>query len=592
MGTYLRKDRIISKHLISETYKHLVEKYGRSNIQQLTPASPFVQTLNVIGEISELNFLYIENAISELNIATAKNLDNVYGLSRLTGHNPSRGLASRGKVKITLKVNYEDFNGNYLLIPKYTKILCLNNNFTYSLVPETNNIKIEKEGVKSVECNIIEGEPETQVFISRGDKLQSFSVMVNKLTDHYNVSVSVNGEIYRNVESLYDMLPDEKAVIVKTGINGGLDLYFGNGSFGKIPDQGNEIEVTYIKTNGSAGNIATMNTKVYYKFEDTAFNIFGEELDLNNICDISSIMNPAFGSNEEDLNFTRMIAPKMSKSFVLVNPENYYYFFKKYNYFSVINIYNTVDDIYPQDDNIIYAFLVPDLRKKMNTEIDYFSINEQEFILSEQERNMIRRLINESGQQLIGSELKFVTPQIKHYVLNIVLTFYKTFSKELIALEIRKKLNEYFLNVNRRDIIPRADLITIIKTIEGVDSVNVYFISEENESAIRNGYYTKRVFVYNKTTQEREWTDTKKITLKDGEDPNLGLNEFGDIEIGNGEIPIIRGGWRDRNDVYYSDNLMDNISALNVFFKDSVEYNLYMKENRKAFMKIQEIDSL
>jgi hypothetical protein len=75
----------------------LVEKYGRSNVQQLTPASPFIQTLNVLGELSELNFLYIENAISELNIATAKNLDNVYGLARLTGHNPTRGFSPRGK---------------------------------------------------------------------------------------------------------------------------------------------------------------------------------------------------------------------------------------------------------------------------------------------------------------------------------------------------------------------------------------------------------------------------------------------------------------------------------------------------------------
>jgi hypothetical protein len=297
-------------------------------------------------------------------------------------------------------------------------------------------------------------------------------------------------------------------------------------------------------------------------------------------------MNPSFGADEEDINFTRLIAPKMSKNYILINPDNYHYFFKKYNYFSIINVFNTVNDIYPQDDNIMYVFLVPDLRKKMTKDINYFTVDEKEFILSDYEKDMIIRTLNESGQQLIGTEIKFIQPQIKRYVLNIVLTYYNNFTKENIKKNIKEKLNNYFLNVNRRDIIPRADIITLLKTIKGIDSVNVYFISEENEKAILNGYYTKKIFQYNKNIRRREWVETKQISILENQDPNLGLNEFGDILIEPNELPIIRGGWRDRNNIYYDTDINANLSGLNIFFKDSIEYDLYQKQNNINFKSL------
>lgn len=593
MESLLNKDRITSKELVADAYQYLVEKYDRSSVQQLTPASPFIQTLSVLGELSELNFLYIENAISELNIETARNSDNIFGLARLTGHNPTRGFSSRGKIKISLKSNYEDFEGDYLLLPKYTKIKCLNNNLTYLLLPEATNIKIEKSGIRSVECNIIEGDIEVQTFTGLGTKLQSFSVNTNSLTDHYHIQVTVNGETYKATESLYDLTSNEKGVLIKTGITGGLDIYFGNGDFGYIPAQGALIDITYIKTNGTIGNIASRNARVEYDFDSSGYNIFGDEIDLMKTLSIASLMNPNYGGNEEDINFTRLIAPYMSKNFVLVNPDNYYYYFKKFNYFSVISVYNTTEDQYKDDDNIIYMFLVPDLKRKLTSEYDYFSIDLNEFILTTAEKEMLLRLINESGQQRIGHEIKFITPQIKKYVLNIVLSYFDGFNKDVLTTEIHSKLNEYFINVNRRDTIPRSDLIALLKSIDGVDSANVFFISEENEKAMIKGFYTKKVFIYNTTTKKREWIETKKVKLRSTEDPNIGLNEFGDINIEEGDIPVIRGGWKDVNDIYYEEDLNSNLSGLNIFYKGTLDYSVYVKENDKALNSLtKRVDSI
>lgn len=579
----INREKIRSDELFNEIYRNLVEKYGRSSFQNLTVASPFVQVLHALTELSELNFLYIENAISELNIETAKNTENIFGLASLVGHNPYRGSSARGQVKLHFKPNLNDFYGDYILVKRYSKIKCVNNNLTYMLITDDDYLRLHKNYKFGYELNIIEGEYETQQFISNGEPLQSYNVIANSLTDNNDITVTVNGEKYGVSPSLYDMYQDEKSVIIKTGLNGGVSIFFGNGSFGYVPETGSLIQVTYVKTIGEIGNLSTNENETYFEFEDSGLLTDGTEIDLNEYIYIKTIMTPTFGTNEENVEFTRKIAPYTSKNFVLLNPSNYYYFLKKFNYFSVIDVYNTIDDLYVDDDNIIYAFLIPDISKKVGTAFSYFTLDESEFYLNENEKKFILKSIDDSGQQAIGSEFVFINPLIKRYAINIVFNYYDTANLDYIKSEINSKLNQYFLKFGRRDVIPRSDLITLIKTIDGIDSSNVYFISEENETAIKNGYYTKKEYIYNTDKGLREWTETKTVYVKDGEDPNLGFNEYGDIVIEREDLPLIRGGWYDRNGRYYSNNFSDQISAVNIFPKDKIRYTVGIKDTIDNF---------
>lgn len=583
MASQINTNRIIAQDLTSEIYRYLVQKYDRSGIQTLTPASPFNQILNSVSELTELNFLYIENAISELNSKTAKNTENIFGLAALVGHVPYRGLSARGKISLRLKVDYENFDGDYMLIPKNTKIKSLLNGLTYIMLMDEDYLKLYKTDSTQHDIIIVEGELETQTFTSTGQKLQSLSVITKSLTDHFNVSVYVNGEKYGEAVSLYDMSPGDKKCIIRTGLTGGIDIFFGDGNFGYIPESGALIEITYLKTVGQLGNITSKENDTFFKFDDSGITMFAEEVDLNKIVTLTTIMSPTFGASEENVDFTRLIAPYMSKNFVLVSPENYYYYLKKYNYFSVIDVYNTTNDKYKDDDNIVYMFLIPDINKKIGTSFDYFTIDESEFYLNPNEKDMVIRLINESGQQLIGTEISFVDPIIKRYVVNVVVTYYEGSSKDKIESDIIKKLNDYFLNIKRRDIIPKADLISLIKKISGIDSVNIYFISEENEKAILNGFYTKMIFQFDPITGKREWSSTEQIIVPSGTDPGLGLNEFGDIKIEQADLPIIRGGWYDRNNRFYEVDLSANLSGINIYFKNQVPYTIIVQESESNF---------
>jgi hypothetical protein len=157
-----------------------------------------------------------------------------------------------------------------------------------------------------------------------------------------------------------------------------------------------------------------------------------------------------------------------------------------------------------------------------------------------------------------------------------------------LVTAIRSTLNDYFLKVNRRDRIPRSDLISLIEDIPGIDSVNVFFISEENENAIRNGFYFVPVYGVDPATDQRVLIENKKIVLIEGEDPQLGLDEFGDIIIGSDDIAVIRGGWQDRNGTYFEETPVKNgIGSLNVFFKNVTAANLYNKTQQERFNELK-----
>ena len=584
--SFFSKSRIKATELFEDSFEYLQRTYDQA-IETFTPASPFGQVLTVVANLGELIFFYIESIATESNIARARNIESIYGLSRLTGHDPTRGISSRGIIGLRLNTSASTLlNGDYVQIMNGSSLEISQNNLTYFLKFNSDFIRLDKTTKTFVNVEIIQGEKDEQSFTGSGLPLQSYNLVTKDPTDQFLVDIFVDGELWKLVDSIYDMNPGEKAAMVKTSITGGLSIFFGTTQFGIAPALGSRIRVTYIKTRGASGNIG--GKQIDMKFSDPGTDPSGEEVDLNEILSMNITRNPMFGSDSEDPAFTRLIAPYASNSFVLANPNNYIYYLSKYDFWSFIDAYNTKNDEYLDDDNIIYLFLVPDVKKKLTSDIDYFSIPEVEFSMTDAEKEMTYEILNKSGRQVVTAETRIVDPIIKKYALNVVIRWFENYDKDAIRIEIRKNLDEYFLNVNRRDRIPRSDIISIIENVDGIDSVNVFFISEENENAIRNGYYEIPVYGTDPITDQRVLIENKKIVLKKGEDPQLGLDSFGDVVIENNDLAIIRGGWEDRNGTYYEPIPEANkISSLNVFYKEEIQNNLYNKIQQEKYNSVK-----
>jgi len=534
----ISKTRIQAEEILEDIKNYLKNKYNQSD-KVFTPSSAFGQILYAISYITEMILFFIEDSITELNIFTASKKSSIYGLSRLTGHNPTRSVSATGEISFSLH-DISNVKGDSILIPKYSKIKCINNNRIYILNLEEDYLLINIKDKKTYYSKIIQGELQSQTFTGTGEKLQSYNVAARGSQQFENnfVNVYVNGELWSKKDSLYDLSMNEKGYIIKTGINSGIDIYFGNMYFGMIPPLGSSIRVEYLLSSGTNGNLL-LNNDVYFEWIDNGYDNLGNDINLNDTLYTALHKQINFGADYESPEFTKLIAPEMSRSFVLATTENYKYFFKKFNYFSSIDAFTTFEDNYIDDDNVIYLFLIPDISKRLTSNENYFTVNTEYFKLTNEENDKIIDLIEESGSKMINTIVKLVDPVIKKYVINIYLVIYEKYSVDTIYDDIIMRLSDYFLSLQRRDLIPASDLVKIIEDVDGVDSVNLYFISEENEQK----------------------------HIEDPNDKNLyGLDVLGNIVMKKNELPVIRGGWSDRLGNVYLDYLDKvNPSSVNIY---------------------------
>lgn len=578
----LKPNQIKFGDIFNSVRKYLSDVYAQAG-DVFSPSSAFGQILNVMQNFVQMIFLYIEDAIVEQNITTASKLKSVQGFARITGHNPTRSISAQGTIKLKWKPSVVDLNASYITLLDKAKLQCDNNSLPYfiQLGNPMGNIKLNKTDINFTYLKIIQGEVESQTKQGNGLALQSYNFQSNKPIDNDNVSVLVNGNPFEIVDSLYDMNKGEYLCMVKTGLAGGIDVYFGNEDYGYIPPLGANIEVQYVKSDGFAGNIFGKASSISFKWIDNAYSNTGDEIDLNEFMSISLDKPIILGADSESMELTKLIAPFSSRSFVLANPNNYVSLLSRFNY-SFVDAYTTYDDEYIADDNVVYLFLIPDISRRLQKNTDYFTTNLQNFYLDEDEKNGLYKYINQSGRQIISTELQIVDPILTKYIVNIFLRIYDSADIPTLQNEIISQLTNYLIHVRRRDKIPKSDLVAMIENIEGVDSVNVSFVSEVNENAIIDGYYIQKVSTFDNVRGIMSVTDNQ-ITVSPGTDPNLGLDDFGDIKIGLNEFPVFRGGWYDRFGNYYESGLSySQYSSANIIIKEVIKDSIATKQMNKA----------
>lgn len=547
--------RLKYDQLYTDATDYLKTKYQQtSNV--FTAASPYGQLLQVILNMGRLILYYVEDSVTELNMLTATRDRSIRGLARLAGHNPSRAIAATGTLRLTFNGKQIDMYGNTVIIPNYTLLTNNANGLTYLILLKDQEVRLTLEGRNYVDVNVIQGSVEAQSLTSTGQSLQSYVISVKKAfrVDNFFVKVYVNNKLWKLYDSIYDIPKDAEGCVVKTGQTGGVDLFFGNSYFGAIPVQGSVIRVEYLTTSGGQGNISKEDP-IDFKYKDSGYDVLGNPVDLNEITKIDMKTLISFGADEESIEMTKLLAPKTSRAYVLANADSYVYFLEKFNFFSVVDAFTTFKDADTSDDNVIYLFLIPDINKRKNSSDDYFTIPVELFTLTPEEKTKIYDLIENSGQKILTTVLKVLDPIISKYVLNINVITYEGFSKDNVRQQIISKCSEYFLTNRRRDRIPKSDLIRIIESIDGVDSVNVWFISEKNE-------------LYKKNPRNKR-------------KPDIGVDAFNDAIITRGELAVIRGGWEDRNGIKFEDSTSQSKpSSINITFGKDTILNLNLELHR------------
>jgi len=553
-----------------EVENFLRNEYNKANVLFST-ASPYGQILLVVENLHQLSLLYLKNAINtfDLSVANSNNERVIRNAAISAGHNPGRAISATGTLKFTLRSSADiekDIPGSRITLRNKIEMKNKTNGLSYSLNIGTDAITHRITPNYTFYIPIIQGNWKTKSYTGTGATLQTLSVieLSRKDVENFNYEVTVNGDYYSLKKHIFEMLPGEKACVVRTGYDGGIDIIFGNEGFGSIPPIGAIIEVKYLCTDGQLGNIfrRTIND---WKFVDDIISGDGEVINVDKVFDIDIYTDINFGADKENLSFTKNILPIASNNFVLGLPQQYAYEIKKLGVFSHVNAY--------EKSGTIFIVATPNIRLFKSQNADYFSIDIAAFILDNYEKSKIDKYLRTGGNIQLTRKYKIVSPTLSYYIMNIFVISYSDATDESVNAQILDKISEYFLDLSRIDRVPKLDIIRELSLITDIHSVDIQFISKKNED-----YHNENMIIAtnkaNKYSSSYN-TDISTAALVPGYNPTsvVGLDPtLGDIIFEPNEIPVIRGGWYDRTGNYYSDGVdSTGLKSVNIIKKGTVD---------------------
>jgi hypothetical protein len=521
----------------------------------------FGQIISVVGNAIQNVMLYIEDALVEQNKYTAQRKKSIYNLAALSGYEPSLGKAAN----VTLKLSFMPNNsGSYkVILNNKTPLTCTQNGLKYNVIlpQEAIILDIDKDNVAKY-FSAVQGVFESQRFISTGGQYYTvnFKFIGNIDTDH--ITVKVNNEKWEYAASLYDMDSDAKQYTYKVSTGGGIDLIFGNEAHGRALKANDVVDVTYLIHDGENGNL-NADVETYFVFDNTLNDSNGESYDGNTLFNITFAETDPItsGSNSETLEHVRHMIGLNSRSLVLAAPENYKVLINRFGFCGYNRTWSDPKSL------VVNSLIIKNYKSCVVNGSDYFNLTENDFYLSDQQKKSIYNYIESSGGQLATTQYNIFDPDLCKYAMYVYVSLKSAkYNRDLIKKQIRHHVGEFFTNIESDMFIPKSDIIHTLKTnIEGIDGIDIYFLSQKNEEAICTGKYVVDAYTLNNITGQYI-KHTEHVKIYPGENPNLGLDEHGNIYLtSDHQFPVLMGGWK-----YYNDN-NDGVQVndpLTIIFKD------------------------
>lgn len=503
---------------------------------------------------------YIEDAFTEQNIFTAQRKRSVYSLAKISGYEPYYGAAATGTVycKVTIS-NGLPSGSNKIYIDNNITIINKLTNIIYTVILPTNYYIIDiSKPLVTHEFKIVQGTYNTATYTTKGIALETINITGSASYDAQYVTVLVNGEEWTRVENLYEMQESGKNYIVNSGYDNTVNIMFGNGTYGKIPDNGSMVTIKYLNHSGKAGNISNYD-KYQLAFVNYGTDNTGESVNLNDYCKLSINNMVTGGTDPDTIDTVKRMIGYNSRSNVLASEENYKLFLNRFSFVGQSSIWCE------ENSSCIIISALTNYYTINNTIDKYFNSDIKQFFLNDNQKEMIIDTLNNSNKAFAGVTIKFQDPIMRKFAMICYVKAKSMYNQEDIKDNIKNTVAEYFINLKTNtQFIAKSDLIkAITEADDNIEAIDFNFISELAENTFYKGYYDKYYLLY---ANKAYSYDTKRVLYE--KDTIPGLDLYGNIQLDSKlEIPLLRGGFN-----YYpnkdSNNKTDaiKIDAIQVFF--------------------------
>ena len=270
--------------------------------------------------ISAFNSNMVVNE-SFLDSATLR--ENVVSLARNIGYVPR----SRKSAQAIINFKFQ-FNGNSNTVKLRKGLVCVgaqnNTSFTFS-IPED----IIANSPIDAGSNILVNPPRTAIFsditVFQGTLLKKYFtvngsldqrfILDNPFIDTASIRIfvrksgSTSGLEYSKIDNITNVNEKSNVYLIQEIKDEKYELLFGDGFFGKKLDNGDIIEVSYIITDGKAGNDGK-----YFSYSADAVDDAGNPLSASVTPIITTVQTAKGGGDIEDIESIKYIAPRVYSS--------------------------------------------------------------------------------------------------------------------------------------------------------------------------------------------------------------------------------------------------------------------------------------
>lgn len=503
--------------------------------------------LNGIKGVMQNVMFYIEDAFTEQNVFTAVRKKSIFNLAKISGYTPYYGCAAVGTAVISVIAGngtvYSSGTNSVskLYISDGLQLRDTNTGLVYTIsMPVDEYVVDVSKPLVQHEFKIIEGTYYYSQYTATGYLFETFDVGVNGLWDDNYIQVTVNGEEYSRVASIYEASAEEKAYVLRNGYDSLFSVSFGNGTYGKCLNEGDTVRVKYLKHNGTSGNVALDN--IYsgrFMFDTMVSDAKGNYVNAANYLNIEINNSISGGTNADTIREVKNAIGAESRSLVYVTPENFMLFMKRFSFVGWCNVVTKPNSL------SVTGMCLKNTGNIVTDTSDYYNITKDDLLLTDTEKEMMLTSLENSGKLFAGIQFSLEDPVVREFaaVCYVKLTN-GTVNRDAATERIRNVFADYFMSINKSKLyIPKTAIIVKImdSCSDIIESVDFDFISETNERAYKNGYYTRY-------SQDK---DGSFYTASAAYEPGstVFIDDFGNIQLDSElETALLHGGFK-----YYPD---------------------------------------
>ena len=521
--TFDQFDQTVRTYL-SKTMNALGLQYTQSNI--------FAILFEGIKGVMQNIMFYIEDALNEQNIFTATRKKSIYSLAKISGYEAYYGSAATGTILGKTHIsNGLDSKTTKIYIKNGIRLSNIQNNMTYIISLPTDYYAFDvSKPLGTHEFKIVQGYLTRNVFTAEGKKLETLHISSLELFDKEYMKVFVNGEEWKQVSTLYDMSENSKEYICSIGFDNEFDITFGNGIYGKLLTNGDNIVVEYLRHNGILGNILP-DDNATFEFKEPGYDSFGNAVNINNYMNLELKTCVSGGTNSDSIQFIKNMIGKNSRSLVLASSENFELFFKRFSFIGYVNCWSESNSM------TVMAACLRNILPEIKNIQDYFELTDEQLLLSENEKKMVINTLDNSKRTFAGMTLKFQDPILRKFSIICFVKIQDIYDQTSVEYNIKNILGRFFMsNITNTKFIAKSKLIEILSSeITKIQSLDLTIYSQYAEDAYYKGFYNK--YELKQINGSYDYVKTKMIY-----EPEIqpGLDEFNNISLDtNLEMPIL-----------------------------------------------------